>query len=555
MLKLCMKRPRVPLLDSLTSARGLLENNRQTMALELIQNAIDQLQNQSQWQHIKTFLSQGFTENPQWVNLYSQALMGTRDDQNLVTFSNAYLTIQADHAPILLERTWALLQQNQYQAAFDLLNQIMPFLTKTNLGTAYKRRGLAQYHLRSDWQIDFNHAKEHLNGRLLGLALIDQAWCCTQTKQSELARDLLTQALPKLRSDHYHLAWARYNLGELALQTMNPDAERHYLAAETLTRHKEAQHFRSRAWQGIAKWRRYNQDFTRAKAAYEKAITYAIENDDKHAAYWSLGRTLRLSNQPNQALEILEVAKQINPQNTAIEIECAACWISLEHLELAKSKLDNTNLNPSYSSIAIILSAEILRQEKKGTHALTLLEQISFNTANIKEEIVFWKDLGQLAQLAGLEIPQVQNKPPNTVQVNACGVLQVQVNQTPIRISPTGRIGEFLALLLELQGRAHVETIIEYLYPKEPHAKKKYGAVWDLVKRLRNTLGWQESILVQGNTIQLDAKTTWIYDVTDIRNKRKASAYLEGIRSNWVLEVAQELAALEPIVTREQALN
>ncbi len=560
-----MKRPRVLLLDSLTSAQSLLNNNRQSVALEIIQNAIGNVQSQSQWQQIRVFLATKFEQNTQWASLYSQALMGTRDDQTLISFTNAY-PIQADHAPILLERAWALLQQNQPQAAYDLLDQIMPFLSKTSLGTAHKRRGLAQFYLQSDWQTDFNQAQEHLNGRLLGLALIDHAWCCTQSNQTDLARDLLTNALPKLRSDHYHLAWARYNLGELALQTMNPDAERHYLAAESLCRHQEAQHFRSRALQGIAKWRRYNQDYTRAIAAYQKAIAYAQETDDQCAAHWSLGRTLRLNNQANQALEMLEAAKQINPKNTAaIEIECAACWISLKRLDLAKHILENTKLelNPNYQSIATILSAEILRQEKKGTQALALLEPISFNSANLKEEISFWKDLNQLA---GLEPPQAtqarqvhfwgqEAHTPNTIQVKACGVLQVSVNQIPIRISPTGRIGEFLALLLELQGRAHVETIIEYLYPKEDIAKKKYGAVWDLVKRLRNALGWQESILVRGNTIQLDPQTNWIYDATDIRNKRKASAYLEGIRSNWVLEVAQELAALEPVKTREQYLN
>jgi tetratricopeptide (TPR) repeat protein len=548
-----MKRPRVPLLDSLKSAQLLLENQRQTLALDLVEKAITNVQTQTQWQEIRAFLTQGFEASTQWKILFSQALMGTRDDQRLMEFTKDLHLIDKTTAPVLLQRAWALLQQNQYQIAFDLLNQIIPFLTDSSLGMAHKRRGLAMFHLNLEWDKEFHKALELLTKRPLGLMMIDHAWCYQQTNQLEKARDLLTKALPKLRGDHYHLAWARYNLGEIAIQEMNPDAERHYTLAEEFSRYSDAKHFRSRALQGIAKWRRYNKDFIRSEAAYRSAIGYATENNDQRAAYWSLGRTLRLTERNHEALEMLEAARQLET-TPGIEIETAACYIALAKLEIAKQHLNQKPSEP-YQSIALILKAEIARIEKNGSMAFTYIQQVNFSSLNAKEEIGHWKNLAQLATLAGLELPEFQAAKPNTVEVRACGILQVFVNQSAIRLNPTGRVGELLVLLLELGNHTHVEQLIEKMYPAERIAKNKKGAIWDLVKRLRLALGWQGSLLVTGNTIRLDPSTAWQYDVNIAREQQKASGFLEGIHSNWVQDVAQELAALELMDSRERLLN
>ncbi len=543
-----MKRPRAPLLDSLNSTRALLHNQQTNLAQEVIQNAIDQIKTSNQWQQIKTIFDEFPFLVQSWQDIYCQTLTGIRNTNAILEFTKTMPTDQTT-AICLLERAWALLQVENYSAAQQILLQVIPHLSSDRLGVAHKRLGLAQFHLQLNWQNHFEQAASLLSGRLLGLTLIDHAWCAQQSGKLDSANTLLTQALPKLRGDQYHLAWARYNLGEITIRTMNPDAERHYLEAEKLSRQSEAKSFRSRALQGIAKWRRYNQDFTRAEAAYRQAIETAIEDNDLRAAYWSLGRTLRLQHRYQEALETLEHARQVQA-TTGIEIEIAACQLALGRFQDFKSAL-----HEPYRSIGLILRAEFARQNKNGAMALELLAQVDFSSLNAKEEIRIWIDLRTFASLAGIVIPSAsQPQQVNTVEVQACGVLQVVVNRSKIALKPTGRIGELLVLLLELGGFAHVEKIIENLYPTEKEAKNKKSAVWDLVKRLRLALGWKDSILVLGNTIQLETSTNWIYDVSLARDSKTPRAFLEGVRSDWALDVALELGTLG-LETRERYLN
>ena len=554
-----MKRPRVPLNDALVSARALLDAERQDRALEILNLVVGQIQSRTDWLKLRVALEQGFEHSQTWTLLYCQALTGTRDSTAQIELTNRYLSQQINHftSPILLERAWALLQLEQYQQAFDLILNIVPFLTHVALGVAHRRSGLAKFALGLDWQTDFLQAQTQHTGRTLGLTLIESAGCYQRTNQPDTARDLLTKALPLLRGDAFHLAWARYNLGEIAAMTMNPDAERHYVLSEQLTRRDDARSFRSRAWQGIGKWRRYNQDLLRSEAAYRQAIRFAKESDDVRAAHWSLGRTLRLNHQANEALEMLEIARQIQPINHNIDIETAACWLSLNRTDSARRILEQQQVPDfePYKSIYFLLNAELSRLEKLGMQTLKHLEHVRFDSASAREEIGFWQQLHTFAQLAGVEVPNFQKALANTVQVDACGILQVRVNQIPIVLNPTGRLGELLALLLELDGFAHVETIIEHLYPSENEPNRKKRAIWDLIKRLRLALGWHESLKVQGNTIKLDPNTTWHYDATQVRVRRQKRPFLEGIRSNWALEIAQELAAFESVKSHERTLN
>lgn len=554
-----MKRPRVPLKDALVSARALLEVKCQDKALAVINLVVGQIQSHAQWQQLREALERGFEPSLDWAVLYSQTLTGTRATTAQIEFTNDYLKQRLNRSTVrvLLERTWALLQLEQYQTTFDLIADIMPLLTNDALGVAHRRMGLTKFALGLSWHEEFIKAQALQTGRTLGLTLIESAACHQRSNQPDIARQLLTEALPLLRGDAFHLAWARYNLGEIAAMTMNPDAERHYNLAEQLTRRADAQAFRSRAWQGIGKWRRYNQDLLRAEAAFRQAIRFATESDDIRAAHWSLGRTLRLKHRANEALEMLELARQIQPVNQHIDIEQAACWLSLNRADTARAILEGLPMPQfePYKSLFLLLKAELSRLGKQGTDSIKFLEQVRFESANAREELGFWRQLHAFAQLAGLEVPNQQTAPPNTVQVEACGILQVRVNQIPIAVNPTGRVGETLALLLELDGFAHVETIIEYLYPNETIPNRKKRAVWDLIKRLRLALGWHESVKVQGNTIKLDPNTVWQYDATQVRAKRQKRAYLEGIKSNWALEIAQELAALESERPQNRLIN
>jgi tetratricopeptide (TPR) repeat protein len=552
-----MKRPRVPLLDNLESAKNLLQNQRPDVALELLKKAVTQIQSQKQWQEVKVFLMLHAatyldSDHPEWLTLYCHVLTGTREKDLLLELTADH-TLGTNTAMLLLHRSWGLLEAEAYQAVHDLLSQALPYLQGSALGVGQKRLALAAFHLGLEWREGFEAALTQLQGRLLGLALIDWAGCCVRSGQLEAARDRLTQALPKLRGDQYHLAWVRYNLGEIAIQCQDADAERHFSQAEILSRSAEARALRSRALQGMGRWRRHQGDLLRALDAYQKATDEDCDDADKRAAFWSLGRTQRLSGRSQEALESLECARQLGSK-PGIELEVGAAWLSLGKLEKAKTLIHATQHEP-YRSVALILQAELARLEKHGVLALELLAQADVSSLNTKEELLFWQDLHQLAVLGGLELPELPKRQQTTVEILACGVLQVRVNGGLVRISPTGRVGELLVFLLESGGAAHVETVIEKFYPEERIPKRKKSAVWDLVKRLRQALGWEGSVLAVSNTLQLEPEAKWVYDVAQAREQRRAVVFLEGVRSNWALEVGQELAALGGRVPWEYRLN
>ncbi|MFN3266724.1 MAG: hypothetical protein ACK41E_07780 [Deinococcales bacterium] len=450
------------------------------------------------------------------------------------------LEVHQTNALVLLERAWALLERADYASARAILLEILPFLSGERLGVAYKRLALAQFYLGLEWQALFERAIHELSGRLLGLAYIDYAGCAQKAGNLQQSKELLVKALPKLRSDQYYLAWTRYNLGELAILGLDTDAERHFVQAEKLTRRTEAKPFRSRALQGVGKWRRYNGDFIRAEEAYRLAIKEAVEDADLRAAYWSLGRTLRLQGRLGEALELLEHALQIQV-SAEIQVEVAAV-----HLAMGRSTEFVPIQNEPYRSIALILQAQAARLHKNGIEALDFLQKIDYSSFHVREELGFWTDLSLFASLAGYNVP---TSPPrlqkNTVEVRACGVLQVLVNNIEIQLKPTGRVGELLVLLLERGGGVGIEKLIEALYPQEQNPKSKKNAVLDLVKRLRLALGWKSSILVRGNVIQLEPSTHWIYDASLVRQQKIPRPFLEGVYSEWVLEVATELNTLD----------
>jgi tetratricopeptide (TPR) repeat protein len=552
-----MKRPRVPFLDILESAKNLLENQSPKLALRLLKTAIINIYTHSDWKRIRDFVqahAEDFIQlhKLEWLEVYCHTLTGTREKDLLLEITTD-LQVADKTAMLLLHRSWGLLEAEQFSQANDLLSQAIPHLHGSALGVAKKRQALAAFHLNLEWQTGFAEATALLSGRLLGLALIDWAGCSVRSGQLELARELLTQALPKLRGDHYHLAWARYNLGEIAVQLQDGDAERHYREAETLSRARDARPLHSRALQGLGRWRRHQGDLLRALDAYRRATHEQSEVADQRAAHWSFGRTLRLAGRSREALEQLEVARQLGSK-PGIELESAACWLALGEPPRAIKHLEKTHHEP-YKSVGLMLEAECARLEKRGVVALELLSQVNFNSLNAREELGFWHDLCQLGKLGGMDLPNVPQPSQHCVDVLACGVLQVRVNGTPVRLNPTGRVGELLVLLLELGGAAHVETVIEKFYTDERIPKRKKSAVWDLVKRLRQSLGWDESVLAVGNTLRLAPNVQWIYDAVAAREQRQAVGFLEGVRSNWALEVGQELAALGGRTGWEHGLN
>jgi hypothetical protein len=190
--------------------------------------------------------------------------------------------------------------------------------------------------------------------------------------------------------------------------------------------------------------------------------------------------------------------------------------------------------------------AELARIDGQFDLAAKLMTGLPTNTLHAREEVRAWPELFTLLQAAGLPVPLPLEYPDGlTVWVRACGSLQVRVNGRAVAIAPTGRLAELLVFLLEMDGSATLEQIMDAMFPDtvdDAARNRARKAIWKLVETLRHTLGWASSIVALRGAYALDAAVTWEYDVRQVRRDgRGAPKFLEGVYSDWVLEVARGL--------------
>lgn len=112
---------------------------------------------------------------------------------------------------------------------------------------------------------------------------------------------------------------------------------------------------------------------------------------------------------------------------------------------------------------------------------------------------------------------------------------------------------------IESGGVASLDVIGDALYadslgPPEPTRVRQ--AIWKLVKKLREALGWEGSVRALRGAYRLDPDATWEYDVAEARSRgRFEGPFLEGVYSGWVLEVARSLEMLSNGAKRPVELN
>jgi hypothetical protein len=196
--------------------------------------------------------------------------------------------------------------------------------------------------------------------------------------------------------------------------------------------------------------------------------------------------------------------------------------------------------------------AERARRDGKLDQAVRLLEDWPA-AVQARDEARQWPELCALMAAAG--------KPGlgTTVHVRARGVLHVTVNHRHVPIPPTGRVGELLVFLLEHDGAASLDAILDAFYPNAIEAKDRLRArkmVWEHANALRALLGWRDAVLALGGAYQLDPQTSWLYDIREARGLRKFDGeFLAGVFSEWALEVAQELHQFSPVIDAGTRLN
>ncbi len=554
--------------DALISSELLLEQNEFEKISRVLNLALSRSQDQTTWQKVQALLERipyrVRVESLELAFLYARALMFNDELQTLLEFNQKALEYHgiAKSARIQLECAKSHLALRQYKKARDLLEGILPHVQGELLGVIWGKLGFALFRLEEPWQKAFQHAIQNLTGVELGYVLINQGSCLDLSNKGIEARAAWLKALTFFKSDHKMQIMTRSNLGVSALRDLDSEAERHFLEAQRLCKNSKNIDVRASVLNGLAASRRMLGEWSRAEAAYYEATRISQDSYARNTAYFGLARTLRLAGRSNEALETLEFALQDQTLNQdQIQISRAMTFLALGQNTAAQDALSKVGTLVSVSDqwLFKIVQAELLRREGNLESAVELLEGLPVETLHAREEARCFPELMQLLYAADKPFPKpLEYTQGLTVRVVAQGLLRVYINDRPVNLSPTSRAGELLVYLLEQNGAASIDMIVDAMFTHLgiDDRKKARGAIWNLVKTLRQALGWQNSVMALRGAYQLDPNVTWQYDMRDARAKRKFQGeFLKGVYSDWALEVGRELAGMRGERRKNLELN
>jgi tetratricopeptide (TPR) repeat protein len=495
---------------------------------------------------------------------FAQALSNTNQSDELLVFCDKTLEHHgiAQVAEIEVVRGMALHVLHKYQEALECIEPAIKYLNGEVLGIAYSKLGLTLFALEKPWQQAFQQARLFLSGLELGKSLINEGFCLAQSHQTVQAQSVWQEALVHLHGNHRLQAWVRYNLGITAMRDLNPEAERHFLEGLRLCNNPQAAGLRVAMLNGLGSMRRSLGEWSRAETSYLEALKIARDSYNRKEAHFGLARTLRLAGRPNEALETLEFALQDPTLNhDQIQISRAMTFLALGQNTAARDALSKVGTLVSVSDqwLFKIAQAEILRCDGNLENAVELLEGLPVETLHAREEARCFPELMQLLYAANKPFPKpLEYTQGITVRVVAQGLLSVRINDRPVNLAPTSRAGELLVYLLEQNGAASIDMISDAMFAHlgiDDRAKAR-GGIWNLVKTLRQALGWQNSVMALRGAYQLDPNATWQYDMKDARAKRDFQGeFLKGVYSDWVLEVGRTLEGKQDLRRRSSDLN
>jgi tetratricopeptide (TPR) repeat protein len=489
---------------------------------------------------------------PKLALIYVEALSWNHQHDRLLAFTDQSFAMYTGEqvAQILFFRSSSLLTRNDLLNTLESLESALSELTGELRGRALARRGLVLFRLGKSWENCFLEAKEFSIGRNWGLACLNYGHCLDESQRPKEARAIWLEALSMLQGDSYSLAWLRYNLGAsyfLDLELL--EAERHFLEGQRLSNNLKTLSMQPSILIGLAGVRRACGEWPRAEFNYREAILLASESVDRVPALIGLARTLLFANRATEAIETLELGLTGDDlHNPDVQVARALVLLKLNDPAGARRALESMT-SPVVGTnqwLESLCRAELARREGRLEDAVKTMTGLPTNTLHAREEVRAWPELFALLQAAGLPVPLPLEYPDGlTVSVRACGSLQVSVNGRAVTIAPSGRLAELLVFLLEMDGSATLEQIMDAMFPDvldDAARNRARKAIWKLVETLRHTLGWAASIVALRGAYGLDAAVTWEYDVRQVRRDgRGAGKFLEGVYSDWALEVARGL--------------
>jgi hypothetical protein len=526
------------------SLEYLLCNKDWNMALRTFSHAFEKAKTLNQFAALAKLLHNVPTDllcQTHWFEISLQIACNGREPQLILEMQPHFnQSLQQRSAAYL---AWAYRKLEQYTEALNTLRVLENVL---NPGLAWRIRGECLAALQQDgWHESFAKASQLLTGRSLGICYMEYgSWCFLRHELTQ-AQTQYNQAYAILKHDAYYAAWIKYNLGLVTLELGLPEAEQHFYTVQDLSNRVDAKAFCSRSWSGIGAVRRSQGQWTRATFAYERGLQYVNEKndgDDRIAGMCGLGHTLRCAGQLNQALEVLWEALDYADETDKIRVLIAATLLQRGAIQESQNQLKLLENQSQHGETKIRLSlvnAELARIQGRSIQALEHLQEIDPKRLCVLEERHCFPELFAFAEQHGWIFSTLPSQTPLLVNVQALGVLRVEVNQQSIHLKSSSKVAELLVYLLEQNGNASTENIIDALYPEKTNMRRASQALWALVKQLRESLGWDASIQNKGEAYILGQdKVQWHYDARQAKDK---SRLLEGVYSKWINDIRQNL--------------
>ena len=472
-------------------------------------------------------------EDDAWAVLMARLLSRTRQVQALLDLSELVLQ-RFPVSVVLAHRAWALLQTQQYEASLELSERCVHLGLEVGLARRLRAEAMAGLG-QTGWRDAFALARQSLEGRALGLCLLEEGYWLARHGDEVAALHCFSAALPRFDDDAYYRAWLNYNLGLLCLRDWRSETEGFFLQLQLDANHAEAKGFQARAFCGLGAARRAYGEWDRAATAYRQASKLAREDNDKRQAWRGLGFTQRLQGHHANAFANLKRALDV-PGSTWVHVDFAALHAQLGQFPKARTHLELAGeLNGEDQDRASIVMAALEQHDGDPQAARARLQTLPRDRLWVREEQTCFPALFALLEPESRPAP-LPRADRTRIEIQACGVLRVTVNGRAIPIRPSGQTAKLLVLLLEGSDRAQSTAYLtDKLYGQD--ARKNQATLSSLVRALKTLLGWA-CIQTLNKAYRLDTTAEWCYDAQERRARgERIERFLEGADAAWIDDI------------------
>ncbi len=401
--------------------------------------------------------------------------------------------------------------------------------------------------------VAFENAKTVVTLHEYGVVCLNQGAAYEATGRLVEAENIWHEALKHLELPSFALALTHYNLGEMLLVSLNPEAQHQFDLALKISSHKVALQLRSTALCGLGDWQRLHGHLPQAKEFYRRALLAAQKQNivkDQINAFAKLSYLCLLTKDLETALEYLKNATALIPDvHSDTWVYTIEALVHLRRTDLvaaANALTQAISLGNIATQRARVIRAELERQKGNPTQALLELENLDLTNAGARETVLVLPELWAWAKTQGMDSPEPITEQKRVFKVQALDQFEVWMNQKKIHL--TERSAELLVYLLHYKTRSAGDLISE-LYYEELTAEIDLTQRLKLVqqcqknfnhhlRRLREVLQWKDVVRLEKRQYHINLEDA-IWDLDWLEQSDLKTRFLPAIQRRWIQDIAE----------------